>query len=251
MWIIAALHVGMVVFAFALTAVTTWLLYRFVFRRRLWSVVPSLAIALALSCIPAVIERLSIRSDLAGFAADEVRPGQLTLQPGSLLHVQDYNHAGLTCHEQECPFAMLPFVTHAAEAEIDAITDPQGDPTGMPLDMWRLLEREIPALADRSQPFPYRYAYISASVYWYATAIGAEDYRKPEWPENGKGVHMLVELPADGLLDLTDDGSVHFRRFNLQDDLDDPLMWGIRSENVQTPTAEAIFQDLAQISAAE
>lgn len=244
MWIYAVIFLVQYVLPPLITAALAWLLYRLVFRRRRWAILPSLAIALLLSCIPALLDRTALSRDLAQYALDEIRPDRITLPPGPLLHLQESNHAGITC-DLDCPFADLPFVTQVATDDLRRFTDMQGDPLEAPLDLWSAVEH-----ADRSRPFPYRYAFISAPTYWYAKAIGVADYRKPHWPRDGKGAHMLIELPPDGMLDLQS-ATTQYRRFNIQRNRAYYFLWGIASETEQYPTVAEIFQDIANAARAE
>ena len=244
MRIYAVIYLAQYVLPLLITAALAWLLYRLVFRRRRWAILPSLVLALALSCIPALLDRMALSRDLAQYAADEIRPDRIALPPGPLLHLQESNHAGITC-DWDCPFADLPFVTEITTDDLLRFTDLQGDLLKAPIDLWRVSENP-----NRSQPYPYRYAFISVPTYWYATAIGVADYRKPYWPEDGKGVHMLVELPPDGILDLRS-ATTHYRHFNIQTDLASYFFWGISGETVQDPPVSEMFQDIATASRVE
>lgn len=244
MWIYAAIYLAQTVLPPLITALLAWLLYRLVFRRRRWTILPSLFLALALSCVPALLDRSALNRDLARYAPDEITPDRIILPSGPLLHLQESNHAGITC-DLDCPFSDLPFVSQVAIDDLRRLTDEQGNPLDARLDLWSALDNP-----DRSQAFPFRYAFISAPVYWYATAIGVADYRKSYWPKDGKGVHMLVELPPDGILDLTT-AATHYLRFNIQTDLARYLFWGIGRQTEQQPSTSQIFQDLLAISQAE
>ncbi len=223
----------------ALTALVALVLYRLVFRRRRWGMAISVGLALALSSIPPVLDRVMLRRELARYAPDEIRPTRLTLAPGPLLHLQEANHAGVTCGA-ECAFDALPFVTESA------VLDLRNHAAAGPLNLWDML----PA-ADRAQPFPYRYAFVSISTTSYAGMLGLIDhYRKPYWPEIGisKGAHMLVEIPESGVLDLAR-APVHFRRFNLQADLAQAPFWGFAEHTAIFPEVGEIFADLAGVAA--
>ncbi|MFC3526621.1 hypothetical protein ACFOMH_00445 [Paracoccus mangrovi] len=220
-----------------LTALLAVLLYRLIFRGRRWGMAISVALALAASCVQPVLDRIALWRDLDRYAADEIRPDRLILPPGRLLHLQEGNHAGVTC-DAECPFDTLSFVTGSTELELRDAVD-------WPLNLWDMLPE-----ADPAEPFPYRYAFVSVSTTSYAGMLGLTDlYRKPDWPDIGvsKGVHMLVEIPQDGVLDLTQ-APVHFRRFNLQADLAMAPFWGIVSSSTIWPEVGTIFADLAAVT---
>lgn len=227
-----------------LTAGLTWVMYRLIARPRGWGAGAVLLIAggvILCSNLPAIIDRLDLRRDLAAYAPDEIRPASLSLPPGSLLHIRDDNHAGITC-SIDCPFDTLPFVTGVTAVEDTAITDATGEPDTLPVNLWALIE------GDRGNaPFPYDYIVLSVPTYWYATAIRVPDDRKPSWPEGGKGAHMLIKAPADGLLDLTTAETL-YRRFNIQTDLAEYLSWGFKDTTEHAPTLNAIFQDIQSIT---
>ncbi|TRW95471.1 hypothetical protein FNJ84_15910 [Paracoccus sp. M683] len=225
-----------------LTAVLTLLIHRILSRRGWrWPILGATGIAVALSCLPALSDRVTMRRDLAALAPDSIRPDQLTLPPGRLLHLQNMNTAGITCRE-ECPFAQLPFVSDVTVADIQRVTDPEGYPPSRPIDLWAALDNP-----DRNAPFPYSYAFISATSYWYAKGIGATDYRLPHWPETTSGAHMLVSVPPDGQLDLAH-ATTHYRRLNLQLEQAEWGLWGFASRIRNIPSTGAIFDDLSTIA---
>lgn len=165
-----------------LTAGLALLLYRLLRRRLRYAAPLSIGIALALSCAQPAYDWIMLRRDLARYAPDELRPETLQLAPGALLHLQEGNHRGVTCGPI-CAFSRLPFVTSSTTADLTRNSEDWSP------DLWPLLPQ-----ADRSQPFPYRYAFISVSTFVYAKALGFDrDYRKPYWPSDAKAVHMLVD----------------------------------------------------------
>lgn len=221
-----------------LTAGLALLLYRLLRRRLRYAAPLSIGIALALSCAQPAYDWIMLRRDLARYAPDELRPETLQLAPGALLHLQEGNHRGVTCGPI-CAFSRLPFVTSSTTADLSLNSE------DWPPDLWPLLPE-----ADRSQPFPYRYAFISVSTFVYAKALGFDrDYRKPYWPLDAKAVHMLVEIPPDGMLDLAS-ATAHYRRFNMQVDMAEFPFWGIAVETVVRPEVPTIFAELAAAAGA-
>lgn len=220
-----------------LTGLLAWLVWRHGFRRRPRAIPLALGIAILLSCWPAAWDRLVIWRDLAALAQDEIRPERLALPPGPLLHLQNTNVAGVTC-DTDCPFDTLPFASAVTTTDLQLVTSLAGDPASLPLDLWAALPDP-----DRSRPFPYRYVFISGPDYWYAEAMGATDYRMPHWPESSFGLHMLAEVPPDGLLDLAGE-TVLYRRFNIQEEQALWGFWGFASKTLQQPSPGMIFSDL-------
>lgn len=225
-----------------LSGFLTWLIHLFFFRGRRRGVVLALAATLALFCVKPTLDRLVFWHDLGAFAADEIRPKALVLPPGALLWI-DSNYAGGSCG-WGCPLDELPFVTRL---EAPNVFQPGLDPENPAiLDLRQFLDAP-----ERTQPFGFRYAFISLGAFEYADAAGIPKSRQEAWPDYPMGVHMLVEVPENGLLDLRH-GRVHFRRFAAQRDVGSYLMFGgLIDESVVMPDVQGMVRDLVRVSRAE
>lgn len=242
--IYALIHFGPYLLSLLVTGLLTWGLYRLIARPLGWggaAMLPIAGVVILCSNLPALIDRLDLRRDLAAYAPDEIRPASLSPPPGTLLHIRDGNHAGITC-TTDCPFGTLPFVSSVTAVEEAPITGEDGEPDTLPINLWALIEEE-----RGSGPFPYDYLFLSVPTYWYATAIGVPDYRKPYWPEDGKAAHLLIKAPADGMLDLITAETL-YRRFSIQTDLDEYWSWGLKDTTDHAPTLNAIFQEIRSMT---
>lgn len=207
----------------------------------------ALCLVLAASCVPWVMDRFAVRADLAALARDEIYPDEVALPPGALWYLSEHNHAGVSCH-WPCDFSDLPFVTHVSDQNVDYALSLGYEQS--PLDTHDLLNGLVKKDTQLRDGFPFDYAFISISGYRDHGVPNGDPYRKPGWPETVKGVHMLVALPPDGQLDFAT-ADIVYRRYNVQETVARPFFWGIATETEQTPSVEAILDDLRRISRVE
>ncbi len=225
--------------AFLLTLVVTgglglviWLLNG----RHWWAWLAGLALAVAASTVSPLVQRLEEAGITARLEASEPQAASHVLEPGALIHLQDDNHAGITC--RPCDFAALPFVTQAETVDIHPVLiDERGD-----LVARVNLNAPTPDRAERAR---FRYAFISLPAFWYQGA----PYEPPAWypspvPEDLKGIHMLVALPPTGIIRPAELEPLYLR-VNRQFEAEKLFSWGFVTETVQRPAPEAIFADLA------
>ncbi|MEL6957907.1 MAG: hypothetical protein AAGL89_03005, partial [Pseudomonadota bacterium] len=221
-----------------------WVLAVVVFRRRRWAWSASFICVAVASSVPWMMDRIALRQELAAYASDTIYPNRLRLEPGALWHIEEGNHAGVTC-SWECDFTRLPFVTEVGEQDVGYAL--QLDTSGAPIDQHNLWDGLYDLEQQPGQAFPYQYAYIGLSQYRDFGVPQSGDYRMPHWPETGKGVHMLVRIPSDGMLNF-ETAEVLYRRYNVQREMALLLLWGVATETVQTPGTDAIFNDLVAIA---
>ena len=200
----------------------------------------AIVVAVGLSCVPALWMRYQLRQDEAKFAPDEVRPDRLDLPKGALLVLQPFNHAGLSCDAGCRDFMQSGFVTHVRYGEPEAAFNWTGSEQLGEQDLWQAIADENP---DRTQPFPYRYLFISTETWRWSGAGEDGSYRKAHWPTNGKGAHALLSIPPSGLLDFQT-AKVHFRRFNIQEDVPALPFWGFVTQTQVIPEAQDIFAEV-------
>ena len=214
------------------TGLVVWLLNG----RRWWAWLLGVALAVGASCVSPVLQRMEDARVTEALAAQEIRPDRLALEPGSLIHLQDGNHAGITC--RPCDFAALPFVTHAETVSIHPVLiDNRGD-------LVARVNLNAP-MVDRAERARFRYAFVSVPAFWYEGAPEAP----PAWypspvPEDLKGIHMLVALPPTGIVRPAEFAPLYLR-INRQYDAERLFTWGLVTDTVQRPSTEEIFADLA------
>ena len=220
----------------------TWLIRLFFLRGRRRGVLLAFGATLLLFCVKPALDRLVFWSELDAFAADEIQPESLVLPRGDLLRI-DRGYGGGACGV-DCPLDELPF---AARIEAPHIYDLALDPANPAIfDLWQFLDAP-----DRTQPFAFRYAFISLPARMYANAVGISKTRQEAWPDRPQDVHMLVEVPQSGVLDLNR-VETHFRRYTAQRDLGAFLIFGgLLEEPVVMPDVQGMVRDLAQVSRAE
>lgn len=217
-----------------------------VFRDRPWRWPVATGLVLVASSVPWAVDQWELRQDLAAYASDTIFPDSLELEPGRLWHLETSNTAGLTC-AYRCDFTELGFVTGADRQEVTyALQMGATIPTISQHDLWGGLEGVTREAGAR---FPYQYAFISLPQYMDYGVPQSGNYRNPRWPLSGHGVHMLVRLPEDGMLDFGT-ADVVYRRYNVQREMAYPFLWGVASGTAQSPGVLEIFGDLRAISAA-
>lgn len=230
------LYYGIYAFLLLLTVVAAIVIWR-ILRSRMpyqsWLKPVALVAAVLLSCLLPALDHIAFWRDQQRLAEVEIRPDRLDLPPGALLHVEESNHAGVTCG-YPCDFASLPFVTTTTTTNPSGYTE-----TADILDL-----RD--AISTSDQVEPYRYAFISIAAYHYESLIGIS-WSESTLPEDVKGAHLLVELPANGLLDLKK-ARILYLRFNLQRDVSQYFFWGLIPRTENSPAVEDIFADLSRIS---
>ncbi len=226
------------------TAILIVLIAKVVFRGAWWGWLLAAAGVIAASCVPWWLDRQELQREVAAFAPDEIIPDTLTLAPGALWHIEEGNHAGVTC-SWECDFGDFPFVTKVDSGGVEYAL--QLGSSGQPIDRHNLWDGLYDVTRAPGQDFPYQYAYIGLSIYRDYGVPQSGDYRKPHWPASGKGVHMLVVLPADGILDFAT-ADVLYRRHNVQRDMAQPFFWGQATQTVQYPSTKMIFDDLHAVA---
>ncbi|MBS8226642.1 hypothetical protein [Vannielia litorea] len=210
--------------------------------RRGWAWAVGVVLAVAASCISPVLQRVESARITARLAASEPQADRLVLEPGALIHLQDGNHAGITCWP--CDFATLPFVTEAETVSLyPALIDNRGE-----LVARTNLNDPTPDRATRGR---FRYAFISLPPVWWEEA----PFDPPAWypapvPEDLKGVHMLVALPPTGIIRPAELTPLYLR-INRQYEAETLFSWGFVTETVQSPSTEEIFADLAARVTAE
>lgn len=224
------------------------ILVKTVFKGRSWRWPVSFGFVLAASCMPWLLDRISISRDVAAYGPDIISPETLTLEAGALWRLEDSNHAGITCG-YFCNYDALPFVTEVSGSESPAY-GLQFHNTGHQLGQHNLWDGLYGRTPTEGEPFPYQYAYISLLSYQDYGVPQSGNYRKPHWPEDGKGVHLLVRLPENGQIDFGN-ADVLYRRYNIQTEAALPFLWGIARGTVQIPSSVTIFQDLVAISSVQ
>jgi len=222
------------------------------FRRKSWGWVAGFGIAVTASCGPSVTWQMKLRSDLAQLERDAVLPERLALEPGAVLHLNEENHAGITCGYR-CPLKALPWVTGYAKGDARRAMAAAEDGSDLlaQADLWPILaamgELDDTGPDGSDGPFPYRYLFLSASVYAtqkvHDAVENSPDYWPADWPSNAKGIHSLFEIPPSGVIDFRT-ATPLYRRFNIQDDVRPPFFWGAALDSTQTPTVNEIVADL-------
>lgn len=238
----AAMNVAYYLVPIAMTLALAAALRFFVLSQVPFGWVISLAIAIGVSCIPVAFERKQLEKDIAAFAPDEVHSATRALEPGALLHLQPGNEAGLTCR-QDC-LSEVAFVTSVQTFDLAGSLGWSASEVLASHDLWPLIKD-----ADRSKPFPFQYAFISAPTWRLAQVAATPDYRLPHWPDNMKGIHFLVRIPESGVLDIAT-AEVLFRRFNIQAEVPQYPFWGRVSATKQMPGVDEIIADLAKFGRA-
>ncbi|MGB0900758.1 hypothetical protein [Halocynthiibacter sp.] len=238
----AGIYAVMYLIAYVLPVIGTlciaWLLWRFWLKR--YSFVGGLValmVSFAASCVVPAFDQVKLRQSIATFAQDEVLPDQLSLPPGRLLVIEDSSGAGVQCG-YPCPIKDLPFATELRQVFGTNALGALGDrPVGRH-DLWHIIDTP-----DRTAPFPFDYAWVSLSAYNFHAIPDDGSYKMPHWPDTAKGVHMLLPIPDNGMLDFAT-AEVLYRRFNVQDDIGRFFLWGLTQKTVQSPTLNEIVQDL-------
>lgn len=217
-------------------------------RGRRWRSLAAIAVVAAVAVTPTLLAKTQLERDLGKFASEEIRPDGLSLPPGALILIQPGNHAGLTCGFPCDTLEPAPFVSELSSDYGEyLVAPPNSDPIGTH-DLWEGL-RHAQGLEsiDRSVPFPYQYAFVSTDAWRFPAAQTDGNYRMPHWPNNAKGVHMLVSIPPNGILDFSQ-AQVHYRRFNIQEETKPFPFLGFATETVQTPTVNEIMQEVVSLS---
>jgi hypothetical protein len=200
----------------------------------------ALGVAIALSCVPVAWKRHQLEKDVEALVQDEVWPANLVLEPGALLHLEPSNHAGLTCG-RSCFDERAKFMTHVDTDEPARVFSwTSSEQLGVE-DLWDAIEAP-----DRSEPFPYKYLFLSTDA-WRLSGPGDDNsYRKPHWPKSIQGVHMLVSIPETGVVDF-DTAQVHYRRFNVQYEVPEYPYWGFVTKTQNKPYVDEIVSDLVAL----
>ena len=81
----------------------------------------------------------------------------------------------------------------------------------------------------------------------YPEAQKTGSYRMPHWPDNAQGLHVLVSIPPDGMLDFAT-AEVHYRRFGIQDESKPFPFLGFATETIQIPSVEDVMQEVVSLS---